>query len=890
MTNVALLAAVNAGPVAYNVTYTTAGPCINDSTITLVISPPTDPAFTFSRTSYCISYPDTVPLTLTNPGGRFYTIPPAHPLLLNTTTGEIRPANGTVGTTVDVCYESPGRCSDTLCTTISIDLLDNVFFEYDTTAYCTGLVTQPMPVSTSMGTAFVTGTFTVNPNLIGGMQVNAITGALTIGNIPGNYWIYNTTTGFCANVDSTLITALAPDDSTFSYGPGMDTFCLATATFGPVAIITGVPGGTFSINGTAVINPVTGVIDLGASPDAGQFNVTYTTPGPCPTTAFFTVWLRNPDVATFNYISPNYCQGFTNICPAIATIPTAWIGTFTITPAAPAGFLNPTTGCINPSLGILGTTYIITHTTNGPCPNTFTDSVTISPIDAPVLEYNMGDSLVCQNNGVIFPTIATPMPITRPFHMFISIPNVSVAFLDPTTGRIDPTQGALGSCYDIVYITGDTCTGSDTFRICITDRVNGLFNYNGATVFCNNSPITIDAILDDNAYSAVDVFTATAPLAIDAGTGSFDPASVPPGMYNIIRTISGIACPTVETLVVNIVAEPDATILQPDSFCFGATAQQMVAATPGGTFSGIGVTLVGGIYYFDPAGLAAGQYQVFYQVGDTATNCFDSSSAIIYIEPLPSPLVDFYPLICIGDTNVFSFIGTQPLSDFEWNFDLLNEQSISGFGMSQYYVVWDEPGRVSFNLSVTGINGCQYDSTYFIDVVGVQLSTIDDVTINYGEDVILYTTTNPTRNQYMTFNWVPDYNLSCSDCANPVAAPLKPTTYFVSVTDTNGCISFDTVNVDVFVDKDLYIPNAFTPNRDGNNDRFEVYGKGFESVNIAVYSRWGEKVFETDDMTVGWNGSFKGQPLNPAVYEYVVSVTYLDETTEIRAGNVTLIR
>jgi gliding motility-associated-like protein len=89
---------------------------------------------------------------------------------------------------------------------------------------------------------------------------------------------------------------------------------------------------------------------------------------------------------------------------------------------------------------------------------------------------------------------------------------------------------------------------------------------------------------------------------------------------------------------------------------------------------------------------------------------------------------------------------------------------------------------------------------------------------------------------------------------------------------------------------EYYIPNAFSPNGDGNNDFLFVRGKNISAINLTIYSRWGEKVFETQDISQGWDGTFRGAPLENAIFVYHLVLTYADGKTESSSGNISLVR
>ncbi|MFM7815328.1 MAG: gliding motility-associated C-terminal domain-containing protein [Flavobacteriales bacterium] len=88
----------------------------------------------------------------------------------------------------------------------------------------------------------------------------------------------------------------------------------------------------------------------------------------------------------------------------------------------------------------------------------------------------------------------------------------------------------------------------------------------------------------------------------------------------------------------------------------------------------------------------------------------------------------------------------------------------------------------------------------------------------------------------------------------------------------------------------IYVPNAFTPNGDGENDRLFVRANLVTDIHFAIYDRWGELVFETTKLDVGWNGEFKGEALDPDVYVYYLKATCAGGQSYYTQGNVTLIR
>ena len=145
-----------------------------------------------------------------------------------------------------------------------------------------------------------------------------------------------------------------------------------------------------------------------------------------------------------------------------------------------------------------------------------------------------------------------------------------------------------------------------------------------------------------------------------------------------------------------------------------------------------------------------------------------------------------------------------------------------------------------------------------------------------------------------SYSWFPDYNIACTNCQNTQAKPEVDTTYFVEVKNQYGCKVLANQKIKVIEDcagNMVFLPNTFTPNGDGQNDLLHVMGPGISSVKVfRIFNRWGELVFETRDMNEGWNGTYKGEKLNPGVFVYYLEVECIDFRTTMKKGDITLLR
>ncbi len=167
----------------------------------------------------------------------------------------------------------------------------------------------------------------------------------------------------------------------------------------------------------------------------------------------------------------------------------------------------------------------------------------------------------------------------------------------------------------------------------------------------------------------------------------------------------------------------------------------------------------------------------------------------------------------------------------------------------------------------------------------------DTITLALGEtkqvSVSWLNASNPS------FSWSPGVGLSCTDCADPVISVYSNTAYTVTVSMLNGtstCIGTADMYVLVLPVKKPFVPNSFSPNGDGNNDVFQVYGESIRTVDLKIFNQWGELVYKTTDAFAGWDGTYKGQLQLPQVFTYDANIIYLDNTTKEEKGSVTLIR
>lgn len=189
--------------------------------------------------------------------------------------------------------------------------------------------------------------------------------------------------------------------------------------------------------------------------------------------------------------------------------------------------------------------------------------------------------------------------------------------------------------------------------------------------------------------------------------------------------------------------------------------------------------------------------------------------------------------------------------------------------------------------------GCTFnDTTLIIKQHSLDNARVwaDDTVLFVGESTRLHAT--PITNA--TYSWQPVEGLDNPFDPSPSASPETDITYIATITDSTKCTLVDSVHIrctDVSCGtSSLFIPNAFTPNSDGQNDNLCFHGEYITSFHIAIFTRWGEMVYESSDINQCWDGRFKDNPCLPGVYMYTCKITCEGNKESLLKGDITLIR
>lgn len=209
--------------------------------------------------------------------------------------------------------------------------------------------------------------------------------------------------------------------------------------------------------------------------------------------------------------------------------------------------------------------------------------------------------------------------------------------------------------------------------------------------------------------------------------------------------------------------------------------------------------------------------------------------------------------------------------------------------------LFDDLAAGIYDLNVMDANGCTHAASIQLDNPLIPIIDLgEDITINLGEEIMLI----PANEQDLNLiEWKSDPFLSCYDCLTPIASPVTESTFYVTASSIDNCFAKDSITVKVLIKREVYVPNAFSPNGDGVNDHFIIHTGQEVTViqTLAIYSRWGDKVFEQhgfvpNSTNFSWDGTFKNQNLDNGIYIWVTSISFIDGETLTYSGNIALIR
>lgn len=359
------------------------------------------------------------------------------------------------------------------------------------------------------------------------------------------------------------------------------------------------------------------------------------------------------------------------------------------------------------------------------------------------------------------------------------------------------------------------------------------------------------------------------------------------GTYYVTVSDS-LNCETFDTVMLSEPAGMEINFAIADNECNGDREGVVQASVAGGT-PGYAFEWSNGITEPQLSGLPAGDYELLVR---DANGCEQTVVATVSEPPPLEADVMATDLRCFGDQN--GMITVTPLGGTAPYQYRLNDEDFSSNDL------FSRLSSGSYEVYVMDARNC----TSLVDVVTINEppefrvdAGPEEYTLYLGDSTLLLADyVNGTG--AIRFQWTPSFGdpLPCPDCEFAWVRPFYTTTYELFAVDANGCEARDQVQVNVLKPRILAVPTGFSPNNDGENDRLLVHGRAGTRVKVfQVYNRWGELLYEArdfdvNDSGVGWDGTFRDQPVLSGVYLYYLVGEFLDGEEKIRKGQTTLIR
>jgi len=565
--------------------------------------------------------------------------------------------------------------------------------------------------------------------------------------------------------------------------------------------------------------------------------------GTCSNSATYTVLIiPNP---TITVTSPSVCAGNT------IAITASNASSFTWTPPAT---LSTNTGSTVIANTPTTTVYSVTGSSLG-C-NSATENSTVTVVANPTVMVAPFTNTICFGNSLNLTASGATNYTWSPANS-LSVPNGPNVTASPT----------ITTNY-IIIGEAATCTASAVYQVSVIALPSILSNPATHTI-CQYSSVNLFA----NGASS---YSWSPTVGLNISLGNHVIAS--PNLTTIYN-ISGNngACMAFGQVTVYVVAFPNLNISSPvNKIC--ETQTTTIFATGAQSYS-----------WSPPTGLSSvssSAAQAFPIVSTNYTimgvnngfgiNCTMTKEILIEVLPKITPNISLSVTICNGQSARLVADGS---NTYSWTpSGSLNNGTLAN-------PVANPSVTTMYTVNISNYGNCTVPATVMVRVNPTPtVYAGEDFAVNLDEPMYL------NANGSGTLTWTAGEGIFCSVCPNSQIMPKISGCYKVRATNNFNCIAEDEVCIEVTTNYNIYIPNIFTPNDDGLNDVFIVYGTGLTKFEMLIFDRWGEKLFSSNDQLKGWDGVFKGKLSKNDVYPYLIKYVSLDGKTHTKSGHVTLLK
>lgn len=667
---------------------------------------------------------------------------------------------------------------------------------------------------------------------------------------------------------------------------------------------------------------------------AGTYTLTMNPPGSCaPIVKFITV--QFPPAISANFTSSNNCNVFTFINTGTQAPPAIQTYSF-LGSSAPPSFTTTSTNTtvIFPVVG----TYTVIHIVDNGCTATVQAVINTPPALDP--SFSIPTSTQCLvGNNFNFNASSIPGTHVYTFSPTTGAPNIGnsanygpVSFTSPgtyTVYHLLAANGCSATSTSTIFINSmpNINITSQTNTICIGNNLN--LSANGAndyiwspntglnlttgptvnagpnstteyTVFGTQNTCTASAVFQVSVIPYPNIITSISNSVICGGESSNLTANgatsyswSPSSGLNSTNSSFVVASPSVTTeytltgfnggcsgsvnLMVEVVPYPNMSLASPNyEICRGQSTKIEVSGAQNYTWTpSTGLSNVNSASVI-AAPLSNINYTIFGINQSGTVICSQQVSYSVIVIPIANPIVSNSISLCQGEKTTLVASGGNTII---WTPTVgLNNNLGSA-------VIASPTISTLYNVDVSNNGFCGSSKTIYVQVnPNPKVKAGRDTIINVDQPMFLSAIGTGTM------TWIDGEEIACKDCPNSQVFPTRNSCYVVETVNEFGCKAKDKMCIDVSRDFGIYIPNAFSPNGDGINDEFLVFGYNISEYYIEIFDRWGEFIFNSKDISIGWKGTYKNKICQDGMYIYKVSYKGLDGIKTTKTGHVTLNR
>ena len=435
------------------------------------------------------------------------------------------------------------------------------------------------------------------------------------------------------------------------------------------------------------------------------------------------------------------------------------------------------------------------------------------------------------------------------------------------------------------------CSSSDAILVIQDDEVPTANAGPNQIISCEELEVELDGSASTLGNVLIDW---TSPAGAVVGNSATVIVTVP-GTYilQITNTMNG--CTDTDEVLVQIDNKVPIAIAGPDQIIGCSTTEITLdgSASTGDNLDFVWTDLFGEVISSMSSVTVsiAGIYTL--QVTDRNNGCTTFDEVIIsdIIQPLGLGNVEVEDEICLGDNN-----GSIDLTAFSSGLPPFTYTLNGGITNNSGVFLNLAPGE--YQIQIVDANGCILET--IIDIFpGIEFDLLltDTLKLNNGQIANIFATTDINPVDINQVLWSPPNILFCDTCLNTIYDGDENQSLNLTVWDENGCMNTESIYINIIPDPSIYIPNAFSPNKDGINDIFMIFANDqVENIDeFEIYNRWGESIFKQSNIApnekaFGWDGMYRGQLLDSGVFVYYIKLTTVQGDTQLISGDVLLMR